>query len=72
MFTPETPLCYLTISHSEICYLSSIQLLTRVRLFATPWTTALQASLSITNPWSSLKLMSRELVKLSTHLFSLC
>ena len=37
---------------------SSVQLLSRVWLFATPWTTACQASLSITNSWSLLKFMS--------------
>ena len=37
---------------------SSVQSFSRVRLFATRWITARQASLSITNPWSSLKLMS--------------
>ena len=37
---------------------SSVQLLSCVRLFATPWTAARQASLSITNSWSMLKLMS--------------
>ena len=37
---------------------SSVQSLSRVRLFATPWTTAHQASLSITNSWSSPKPMS--------------
>ena len=37
---------------------SSVQLLSCVRLFATPWTTALQASLPINNSWSLLKLMS--------------
>ena len=36
--------------------------LSRVRLFTTPWTAARQASLSITNSWSLLKLMSIELV----------
>ena len=36
----------------------SFQLFSRVRLFGTPWTTARQASLSITNSWSLLKLMS--------------
>ena len=40
----------------------------RVRLFATPWTTACQASLSITNSWSLLKLMSIESVMPSNHL----
>ena len=38
------------------------------RLFATPWTTARQASLSITNSWSSLKLMSIESLMASSHL----
>ena len=41
---------------------SSVQSLSRVRLFATPWIAARQASLSITNSWSSLKLMSIESV----------
>ena len=36
----------------------SVQPLSRIRLFATPWTTAGRASLSITNSWSLLKLMS--------------
>ena len=50
---------------------SSIKLLRRVRLFAAPWTAACQASLSITNSQSLLKLMSIELVMPSNHL-SLC
>ena len=41
---------------------SSVQLLSRVRLFVTPWAAAHRASLSITNSWSLLKLMSIELV----------
>ena len=41
---------------------SSVQSLSRVRLFATPWTAACQDSLSITNYWSLLKLMSIESV----------
>ena len=48
--------------------MSSVQLLSCVWLFATPWITARQASLSITNPQSSLKLMSIELVMPSSHL----
>ena len=48
--------------------ISSVQLFSRVRLFATPWTAARQASLSITNSWSLLKLMSIELVMPSNHL----
>ena len=47
---------------------SSVQSLSRVRLFATPWIAAHQASLSITNSWSSLKLTSIELVMPSSHL----
>ena len=47
---------------------SSVQSLSCVQLFATPWTAARQASLSITNSWSSLKLMSIESVMLSSHL----
>ena len=46
----------------------SVQLLSHVRLFATPWTVACRASLSITNSWSLLKLMSIELVMPSNHL----
>ena len=48
--------------------LSSVQLLSHVQLFATPWITAHQASLPITNSWSSLKLMSIELVMPYSHL----
>ena len=47
---------------------SSVQSLSRVRLFATPWIAARQASLSITNSWSSLKLTSIESVMPSSHL----
>ena len=47
---------------------SSVQLLSRVRLFATPWIAARQVSLSITNSQSLLKLMSIELVMPSSHL----
>ena len=46
---------------------SSMQSFSRVRLFVTPWTAAPQASLSITNSWSLLKLMSIELVMPSNH-----
>ena len=48
--------------------LDSVQSLSRVRLLVTPWTTAHQASLSITNSQSLLKLMSIELVMPSSHL----
>ena len=50
---------------------SWVQLLSRVQLFETPWTAARQASLSITNSWNLLKLMSIELVMPSNH-FILC
>ena len=51
---------------------SSVQLLSRVWLFATPWIAACQASLSITNSRSSLKLMSIESVMPSSHLILFC
>ena len=47
---------------------SSVQSLSHVRLFLTPWTAACQASLSITNSQNLLKLMSIELVMPSNHL----
>ena len=47
---------------------SSVQLLSRVRLFATPWTAASQASLSISNSRNLLKLVSIESVMPSNHL----
>ena len=52
--------------------LSSVQLLSHVRLLATPWIAARQASLSITNARSLLKLMSIELVMPSNHLILRC
>ena len=51
---------------------SSVQLLSHVWLFATPWTPACQASLSITNSPSLLKLMPIELVVPSNHLILCC
>ena len=48
--------------------ISSVQLLSHVRLFAAPWTAAYQASLFITNSRSLLKLMSIELMMSSNHL----
>ena len=47
---------------------SSVQSLSHVQLFATPWTAARQASLSIINSWSLLKLMSIDSVMPSNHL----
>ena len=46
----------------------SVQSLSHVQLFATPWTAARQTSLSITNSWSLLKFMSIESVVASNHL----
>ena len=51
---------------------SSVQSLTRVRLFATPKIAALQASLSITNSWSLLRLMSIESVMPSSYSILCC
>ena len=50
----------------------SVQLLSHVQLFATPWTAARQVSLSIANSWSLLKLMSIELVMPLNHLILCC
>ena len=50
---------------------TSVQSLSRVWLFVTPWTVACQASLSITNSWSLLKFMSIKQVIPSNH-FILC
>ena len=57
----ENPLCYSV-------QFSSFQSLSRVRLFATPWTAACRASLSITNSQTLPKLMSIESVMQSNHL----
>ena len=57
---------------NESVQLSSVQLLSRVQLFAIQWTAARQASLSITNTRSLLKLMSIESVMPSTHLILCC
>ena len=57
--------------HLSVCslvLLSSVQLLFCVHLFATPWTVARQASLTITNSWSLFKLMFIKSVMPSNHL----
>ena len=51
---------------------SSVQSLSHVRVFVTPWTAAHHISLSITNSWSLLKLMSIALVMSSNHLILCC
>ena len=53
-------------------YVSSVQSLSHVSLFVTPWTAARQASLSITNSQSPPKPMSTELVMPSNHLILCC
>ena len=53
-------------------YVSSVQSLSHVRLFATPWMAAHQASLSITNSWRFLKYTSIESVMPSSHLILCC
>ena len=52
----------------KYCVLQSVQSLSCIQLFVTPWTAACQASLSITNFWSLLKLMSIQSVMPSNHL----
>ena len=66
--TRQTPFLLFVMRLPGWYQFSSVQLLSRVRLFATPWTAARQASLSITNSWSLLILMSIELVMPSNHL----
>ena len=58
--------------YSNYWTISSVQLLSRVQLFATPWIAACQASLSITNSLSLLKLMPIESVIPSSHLILCC
>ena len=73
-FLPQIPI-YPSTAHTPpllpailIIQFNSVQSFSRVRLFATPWTAACQASLSITNSQSLLKLMSIESVMPSNHL----
>ena len=75
VFSSESALCnkwtkYWSFSFSTLSFqwISSVQELSHVWPFATPWTAACQASLSITNSQSLLKLMSVELVTPSNHL----
>ena len=69
--TWKQPRCQSTAEWIKKLRYISIQFFSRVRLFVTPWTTACQASLSITNSWSLHKLMSITLVMPSNH-FLLC
>ena len=68
MSIPSTLLSYTIFQIKETRKNGSVQLLSRVRLFATPWVTSRQASLSITNSQSLPKLMSIESVMPSSHL----
>ena len=67
-YTTFPSLSYRTNPPNWVLPLSSVQLLSRVWLFVTPWITARQASLSMTNTQSSRKLTSIELVMPSSHL----
>ena len=67
----KSSLCVLPFGYSWFIF-SSVQLLSRIRLFATPWTTARQASLSTTNSQSPPKPMSIESVTPSNHLILCC
>ena len=62
------PLIFTSLYNHGSVQFSSIQSFSHVQLFATPGTAAHQASLSITNSWSLLKLMSIESVMPSNHL----
>ena len=63
-FQRETRIFYVKFS----TYISSIQSVSHIQLFVTPWTAARQASLSFISSWSLLKLMSFELVMPTNHL----
>ena len=68
-FQKNIYLCFIDYAKAfDYVQLSSVQSLNRVRLFATPWTAAHQASLSITNSRNSPKLVSIELMMPSSHL----
>ena len=68
VFLSVSPCNYINFTTCIKHLFSSVQLLSCVQLFATPWTAARQASLSITNSWSLPKPMSIELVMPSYHL----
>ena len=63
-----SPLCTLNNNPLLDIWFSSVQSLSCVWLFVTPWAAACQASLSVTNSWNLLKLWSIELVMQSNHL----
>ena len=59
---------HMKIKINTLCSISSVELLSHVQLFVTPWTAACQASLSITNSWSMVKFMSIQSVMPSNYL----
>ena len=66
--TQKTGFVVVWVSRAIPARISSVQSLSRIQLFVTPWTEACQASLSVTNSRSLLKLMSTELLMPSNHL----
>ena len=68
---PQGACCLMGLGDWDI-QLSSVQSLSRVWLFETPWTAACQASLSITNSWSLLKLLSIKSVMPANYLILCC
>ena len=72
MFLASTTLISVLLDHEISYQFSSVQSLSRVGLFSTPWIAACQASLSITNSRSSLRLTSIESVMPSSHLILCC
>ena len=74
MWPPQGPTSHRqrSINHHGVRTFSSVQSLSHVWHFATPWTAARQASLSITNSWSPPKPMSIESVMPSNHLILCC
>jgi len=67
-----TSSCHLMVSGSSKWFASSVQSLSHARLFVTPWSAAHQTSLSFTNSWSLLKLMSIESMMPSGRLILCC
>ena len=72
MDVSQVTILYTLNLHSAACQFISVQSLSHVRLFVTPWLAAHRASLSITNSRRSLKLMCIESVMLSSHLILCC
>ena len=73
VFSNESALCIRSPKYWSFSFsISSVQSLSHVGLFETPWTTAGQASLSIINFWNLLKLISIESVMPSNHLILCC